>query len=398
MRLRHVLISGLVMAASAQATAASEGEYLAAAGDCSACHTAPKGKPLAGGVRFTTPLGDIWSTNITPDKQQGIGNYSFDDFDRAMRKGVAKDGHHLYPAMPYTAYAKMDPAQMRALYDYFMQEVLPQPQANRASDIPWPLSMRWPLAVWNGLFHDSTVFRPDPQKSAQWNRGAWLVEGPGHCGSCHTPRGWAMQEKGGSAADAAYLSGAELAGWYAPSLRGMEPKTVVDLLKTGRSQHSAVAGPMAEVVTNSTQYLTEEDLQAVGAYLHALPAVPTAIPATAKAAVDNGEKYYRQYCTTCHGSNGEGVDHFIPALAGNTAVTGENPLNAIRVVLEGAHTPLTQQSLSQTMPAYAWTLNDDRVAGVMSYIRSSWGNQAAAVTPEKVKAVRQLTGEQQEGK
>ncbi|WP_342754265.1 cytochrome c [Pantoea sp. MBD-2R] len=398
MRLRNLLIGGLVMAGSAQAVPMSEGEYLATAGDCSACHTAPKGKPLAGGVRFTTPLGDIWSTNITPDKQQGIGDYSFEDFDRAMRKGVAKDGHHLYPAMPYTAYAKMDPVQMRALYDYLMQEVQPQPLANRASDIPWPLSMRWPLTVWNALFHDSPVFRPDPQQRAEWNRGAWLVQGPGHCGSCHTPRGWAMQEKGESAADAAYLSGGELAGWYAPSLRGLEPKTVVDLLKTGRSQHSAVAGPMAEVVTHSTQYLTQEDLQAIGAYLHALPALPSAVSHTATTAAGNGKQSYRQYCATCHGSNGEGVDRFVPALAGNTAVAGESSLNAIRVVLEGAHTPLTQQGLSQTMPAYAWTMDDKQVADVMSYIRSSWGNQAAAVTPAKVKAIRQMTEKQQEGK
>ncbi len=396
MKLYHLLMAAVAVAGSAQAQAMSEGEYLAKASDCSACHTAQKGPPMAGGVRFTTPLGDIWSTNITPDKQQGIGDYRFEDFDRALRKGIAKEGHHLYPAMPYTAYAKMSSAQMHALYDYFMHDVQPQPLANRASDIPWPLSIRWPLAVWNRLFQDSTVFRPDPQQSAEWNRGAWLVQGPGHCGSCHTPRGWAMQEKGTRGEEAVYLSGAELDGWYAPSLRGLEPETVVDLLKTGRSQHRAVAGPMTEVVTHSTQYLTGQDLQAIASYLRSLPVTPSAVSTPVTMAAGNGEKNYRQYCATCHGKSGEGVDYFIPALAGNTAVTGDNPLNAIRVILEGAHTPLTQQNLSQTMPAYAWTMDDRQVADVMSYIRSSWGNQATVVTPVKVKAIRQLTEEQQE--
>lgn len=216
------LLSGMVLLlVSSAANAMSPGEYVAKAADCTACHTAPGGAALAGGLRFPTPPGDIYSTNITPDKQQGIGRYTFAEFDRAMRQGIARDGHHLYPAMPYTAYAKMSDKDMRALYDYLLHEVPASSQPNRDSDISWPLSMRWPLGIWNALFHNDDRYQPDAQQSAQWNRGAYLVQGAGHCGSCHTPRGWALQEQALDQSRSAYLSGAELDGWFAPSLRGM---------------------------------------------------------------------------------------------------------------------------------------------------------------------------------
>lgn len=178
MRMRSLYLLTL-LAAGGSAQAMSDGEYVAKAGDCTACHTSPGGALFAGGMKFPTPLGNIYATNITPDKQQGIGAYSFDEFDRAMRQGIAKDGHRLYPAMPYTSYAKMNAEDMRALYDYLMNEVPAQNTANRASDISWPLSMRWPLAVWNQLFHDDTPYQPDHNQSAEWNRGAYLVQGRG---------------------------------------------------------------------------------------------------------------------------------------------------------------------------------------------------------------------------
>lgn len=385
------LLSLLVAGGSAQAMSA--GEYVARAGDCTACHTAPGGALLAGGMKFPTPLGAIYATNITPDKQHGIGAYSFDEFDRAMRQGIAKDGHRLYPAMPYTSYAKMNAADMRALYDYLMKEVPAQNAANRAGDISWPLSMRWPLAVWNQLFHDDAQYRPDNGQSAEWNRGAYLVQGAGHCGSCHTPRGWAMQEKGLDSKDPAFLSGAELDGWYASNLRGMPQEEVAALLKTGRSRQAAVAGPMSEVVAHSTQYLTDSDLSAIAAYLHSLAAEkPQAEKAVAPVAGNQqaGQRTYAMYCSTCHGNKGEGSDNTIPALAGNATVTADNPLTALRVLLEGAQTPITRQATAIAMPGYGWALNDRQAADLMSYLRGSWGNQAGAVTAQQVQEARKL--------
>ncbi|ANS44278.1 c-type cytochrome [Serratia inhibens] len=385
------LLSLLVAGGSAQAMSA--GEYVARAGDCTACHTAPGGALLAGGMKFPTPLGAIYATNITPDKQHGIGSYSFDEFDRAMRQGIAKDGHRLYPAMPYTSYAKMNAADMRALYDYLMQEVPAQNAANRAGDISWPLSMRWPLAVWNQLFHDDAQYQPDNGQSAEWNRGAYLVQGAGHCGSCHTPRGWAMQEKGLDSKEPAFLSGAELDGWYASNLRGMPQEEVAALLKTGRSRHAAVAGPMSEVVAHSTQYLTDSDLSAIAAYLHSLAAEkPQAGKAVAPVAGNQqaGQRTYAMYCSTCHGNKGEGSDNTIPALAGNATVTADNPLTALRVLLEGAQTPITRQATAIAMPGYGWVLNDRQAADLMSYLRGNWGNQAGAVTAQQVQEARKL--------
>lgn len=387
------LLSLMLLLVGGAAHAMSAGEYVAKAGDCTACHTVPGGKTLAGGMKFPTPVGDIYATNITPDKQHGIGNYSFDEFDRAMRQGIAKDGHRLYPAMPYTAYAKMSEQDMRALYDYLMHEVAAQDTANRESDISWPLSMRWPLAVWNQLFHEDRPYQPDDRQNAQWNRGAYLVQGLGHCGSCHTPRGWAMQEKGLDSKSPEFLSGAELDGWYAPGLRGLKTDEVVALLKSGRSQHAAVAGPMSDVVTHSTQYLSDEDLQGIALYLQSLgaeTAKPVAAPVIPEPIMASGRQTYAMYCSTCHGNKGEGSDNVIPALAGNLSVTADNSLTALRVVLEGAHTPVTQHATATVMPGYGWVLDDQKAADLMSYLRGSWGNQAAPVTVEQVKKARAL--------
>jgi thiosulfate dehydrogenase len=383
----------MLLLAGGSAHAMSAGEYVAKAGDCTACHTAPGGKELAGGMKFPTPVGDIYATNITPDQQHGIGSYSFAEFDRAMRQGIAKDGHRLYPAMPYTSYAKMSEQDMRALYDYLMHEVPAQDTANRESDISWPLSMRWPLAVWNTLFHDDQTYQPDSKQSAQWNRGAYLVQGLGHCGSCHTPRGWAMQEQGLDNQSPDFLSGAELDGWYAPSLRGLKPDDVVALLKSGRSQHTAVAGPMGDVVAHSTQYLSDDDLKAIAQYVYSLEIVAPKLAATTSApsaSMASGGQTYAMYCSTCHGNKGEGSDNVIPALAGNLSVTAENPLTALRVVLEGAHTPVTQHATAIVMPGYGWVLSDQKAADLMSYLRGSWGNQAAPVTAEQVRDARKL--------
>ncbi|WP_447867467.1 c-type cytochrome [Rahnella bonaserana] len=388
--MKKLMIFATLMAAAGSAMAMSEGEYVAKAADCAACHTSPQGATLAGGVRFATPVGEIYSTNITPDIQHGIGGYSFEEFDKAMREGIAKDGHALYPAMPYTSYVKMSGKDMRALYNYLMKEVKSQPVANRENDISWPMSMRWPLRVWNSAFLEDGEFIPQADKSARWNRGAYLVQGAGHCGACHTPRGWAQQEKAVDEKDMAFLSGGELDGWSAPSLRGLKisQPELVTLLKTGRNTHDAVSGPMGEVITNSTQFMTDDDLNSMAVYLLSLKAEAQPAPAKKAVATEAGQQTFMRYCSTCHGVKGDGKDSAIPALAGNLTVNAENPQTLLRVILYGAQTPVTAEHMSNTMPGYGWTLTDQQAADLTNTLRASWGNQAAEVTPGEVAKAR----------
>jgi mono/diheme cytochrome c family protein len=388
--MKKLMIFATLMATAGSAMAMSEGEYVAKSADCAACHTSPQGADLSGGVRFATPVGEIYSTNITPDIQHGIGGYSFEEFDKAMREGIAKDGHALYPAMPYTSYVKMSGKDMRALYNYLMKEVKSQPVANRENDISWPMSMRWPLRVWNSAFLEDGEFIPQADKSAQWNRGAYLVQGAGHCGACHTPRGWAQQEKAVDEKDMAFLSGGELDGWSAPSLRGLKisQPELVTLLKTGRNTHDAVSGPMGEVITNSTQFMTDDDLNSMAVYLLSLKAEAQPAPAKKAVATEAGQQTFMRYCSTCHGVKGDGKDSAIPALAGNLTVNAENPQTLLRVILYGAQTPVTAEHMSNTMPGYGWTLTDQQAADLTNTLRASWGNQAAEVTPGEVAKAR----------
>ena len=388
--MKKLMIFATLMATAGSAMAMSEGEYVAKSADCAACHTSPQGADLSGGVRFATPVGEIYSTNITPDIQHGIGGYSFEEFDKAMREGIAKDGHALYPAMPYTSYIKMSGKDMRALYDYLMKEVKPQPVANRENDISWPMSVRWPLRVWNSIFLEDGEYRPQADQSAQWNRGAYLVQGAGHCGACHTPRGWAQQEKALDEKDMAFLSGGELDGWSAPSLRGLKisQPELVALLKSGRNTHDAVSGPMGEVITNSTQFMTDDDLNSMAVYLLSLKAEAQPAPAKKAVATEAGQQTFMRYCSTCHGVKGDGKDSAIPALAGNLTVNAENPQTLLRVILYGAQTPVTAEHMSNTMPGYGWTLTDQQAADLTNTLRASWGNQAAEVTPGEVAKAR----------
>lgn len=388
--MKKLMIFATLMATAGSAMAMSEGEYVAKSADCAACHTSPQGADLSGGVRFATPVGEIYSTNITPDIQHGIGGYSFEEFDKAMREGIAKDGHALYPAMPYTSYVKMSGKDMRALYDYLMKEVKPQPVANRENDISWPMSVRWPLRVWNSIFLEDGEYRPQADQSAQWNRGAYLVQGAGHCGACHTPRGWAQQEKALDEKDMAFLSGGELDGWSAPSLRGLKisQPELVTLLKSGRNTHDAVSGPMGEVITNSTQFMTDDDLNSIAVYLLSLKAEAQPAPAKKAVATEAGQQTFMRYCSTCHGVKGDGKAFAIPALAGNLTVNAENPQTLLRVILYGAQTPVTAEHMSNTMPGYGWTLTDQQAADLTNTLRASWGNQAAAVTPGDVAKAR----------
>ncbi|MBM0509948.1 c-type cytochrome [Aeromonas hydrophila] len=374
------------------APAMSAGEYVAKLGDCAACHTSEASKPLAGGKGFPTPIGAVYATNITPDKTHGIGNYSLPEFIKVMREGITRSGDPLYPAMPYTAYAKMSDEDLTALYHYLMQGVQPQAVANKKSDIPWPLNMRWPLNGWNWVYHDDSRFTPVAGKSEAWNRGAYLVQGAGHCGSCHTPRGLGMQEKALTEADPLYLSGATLDGWYAPNIRGTryDKQALIDLLKTGRSQHQAVSGPMAEVITHSSQYFSDADLASIATYLTELGDDAAASKGNRAYASAGGKADYAMYCSTCHGVNGQGNDHVIPSLVGNQTVLAEDPSSLLNVLLHGAETPVTQGNIGYHMPGYGWTLNDQQIAELVNTLRASWGNEGVAIKPETVKAQRAL--------
>ncbi|MDP9528944.1 c-type cytochrome [Pseudomonas protegens] len=387
-----------------------QGEYLARAGDCVACHTAKDGQPFAGGLPMETPIGVIYSTNITPDKT-GIGDYSFEDFDQAVRHGVAKNGSTLYPAMPFPSYARVSDADMQALYAYFMKGVAPVVRDNQDSDIPWPLSMRWPLAIWRWMFapsvEPSTVAAGgDPVIS----RGAYLVEGLGHCGACHTPRALTMQEKALSASDGSdFLAGsAPLEGWIAKSLRGdhkdglgsWSEEQLVQFLKTGRSDRSAVFGGMSDVVVHSMQYMSEADLTAIARYLKSLPAndpkdQPHSYDQQVAEALWKGDDskpgaaVYIDNCAACHRTDGHGYTRVFPALAGNPVLQSADATSLIHIVLKGGTLPATHSAPSTfSMPPFAWRLSDQEVADVVNFIRSSWGNQASAVKPGDVAALR----------
>ena len=379
------------------------GEYVARLSDCVACHSTPDGAPFAGGLEMATPVGNITATNITPDKETGIGNYSLADFDRAVRHGVAKQGHRLYPAMPYPSYVKLSDDDVRALYAWFMHDVKPVNQPNKASDIPWPLNMRWPLAFWNLAFSGEGTWQPDPQRDAQWNRGAYIVEGPGHCGSCHTPRGAAFNEKGLDASSPHFLAGALLDGWYAPSLRGdtntgmarWSEQDVYDFLKQGRNKHSVVFGSMTDAFNNSTQFMTDEDLRAVAHYLKVLPPgsnnadKPWQYQADAGNSDRPGAPVYAARCASCHGADGRGQAPWIPPLAGATSMQVDSA-SAINVTLNGSGRVVADGVPdAYRMPPYRRQLSDQQVADVLSYIRGAWGNNGNAVTAEQVKTLRE---------
>lgn len=407
------LLLGTGLAAQAdEATDAlvKKGEYLARAGDCVACHTAKGGKPFAGGLPMETPIGTVYSTNITPDAT-GIGQYSFEDFDLAVRKGVAKDGSTLYPAMPYPSYARVKDEDMRALYAYFMQGVQPVAQPNKATDIPWPLSMRWPLAIWRGVFAPEVkAWQAAAGADPVVSRGAYLVEGLGHCGACHTPRALTMQEEALSPADGKqFLAGsAPLEGWIAKNLRGdhkdglgsWSEEQLVQFLKTGRSDRSAVFGGMSDVVEHSMQHLSDTDLTAIARYLKTLPASdphdqPHVYDKHVAEALWNGDDskpgaaVYIDNCAACHRTDGQGYTRVFPALAGNPVVQTADATSLIHVVLDGGTVPATHTAPSNlTMPAFGWRLSDQEVAEVVNFIRTSWGNQGSAVSASDVKAIR----------
>ncbi len=389
---------GFTAAAQAEDLAA-RGEYLARAGDCVACHSVPGGQAFAGGLKMGTPLGAIYSTNITPDPDSGIGRYSLANFDRAVRHGIARDGHHLYPAMPYPSYAKLTDDDVHALYSFFMQSVPPSQQPNRPNEIPPLLAYRWPLALWNAIFTDTTPYVTRPDQDAAWNRGAYLVQGLGHCGACHTPRGLAWQEKALDESSPDYMAGAPLDGWSAPNLRG-EMRTglgtwmiadIVDFLKFGHNRDGSAFGSMINVINNSTPYLSAGDLNAIAVYLKSLPATATQTPYqyVSESSSDGGAAVYVASCATCHRTDGRGFSAYLPPLAGNPTVLDSDPSSLINIVLNGS-VPLVVEGAPAPyrMPQFRLELTDQQIADVLTFIRASWGNGAAAVTAAQAGSLR----------
>ncbi|WP_229260920.1 c-type cytochrome [Duganella levis] len=410
-KLTQFLTTAVLALAGAAANAAPDqaliqrGEYLARAGDCIACHSAA-GKPaFAGGLAIDSGHGIIYSTNITPDKQHGIGTYSEKQFADAVRKGVRADGTHLYPAMPYTSYAKVNDADIKALYAFFQSGVKPAAYDPPATKMNFPFNMRWGMGVWNYLFADTKPFVAQAGWSDKVTQGAYLVEGLGHCSSCHTPRGFAMNEKAGNSGQEKFLAGGELNDWPVPSLRGLprwSEAQIVDYLQTGRNHGSAVAGEMTSVVEHSTSQLQDADLQAVAAYLKQLTPVPPRGPAvkpqgkeetarklTAAVNLTLGERLYLDNCAACHFVNGKGASRVFPELDGATVINADNPTALVNVVLHGARTPSTEKAPSiLVMPGFSRRLSDAEVASLATFLRQGWSNSADSVSERDVAKIR----------
>jgi mono/diheme cytochrome c family protein len=375
----------------------AKGEYLATVGDCAGCHTAQGGARYAGGRVMATPFGNIPVPNITPDRETGLGEWSFEDFWQALHSGKGRHGELLYPAFSYTAYTKVHHDDALAIFAY-LQSLAPVHQVDMTPTLAFPYSVRNSLKAWRALYFREGEFKPDPARSPQWNRGAYLVQGLGHCNECHATR----DSLGGTPQDV-HLAGGQIPmqHWYAPDLstqrhgglEGWSEQDIVDLLKTGQSAKGAAFGPMAAVVSNSTQHMTEDDLRAIANYLQSLPAraapaAPTT-PFDAKTLTERGEKIYGQHCAACHGKSGKGVAGIYPPLDGNTSVTEPTGVNATRMVLLGGFAPVTAANpRPYSMPPFAQQLNDSEVAAVVTYIRRAWGNHASIVRSEAVSTYR----------
>jgi mono/diheme cytochrome c family protein len=380
------------------------GEYLARAGDCIACHTAPAGKPFTGGRAMPTPFGNLYTSNITPDDETGIGQWTADDFYRMMHTGISRDGTLLYPAMPFASYTKVTREDSDAIYAYLMS-VPPVRQKNRPHELRFPFNKRELLVGWRALYFREGEYVPDPKQSEQWNRGAYLVEGLGHCAMCHT----AVNRLGGTSEAAAFEGGMiPNQNWYAPSLTSNREaglgnwslKDIADLLQIGVSHRATVYGPMAEVVYNSLQYLTDEDATAMAVYLKSLapregePEVPSSARLVQPAVLELGRKIYDRQCAMCHGGEGKGFPPAYPPLAGNQSITMTSPVNSIRMVLNGGYPPGTRKNpRPHGMPPFAHILNDDEASAVVTYIRVAWGNTGTPVTPQQTNELRRLLPE-----
>ena len=369
------------------------GAYLARAGNCIGCHTTKGGEPFAGGRRLTTTFGIFVTPNITPDNETGIGNWNQDDFWQALHYGKSRDGRLLYPAFPYTEYTKVTRQDANAIFSY-LQSLKPVSQTNPPNEIHFPYNLKPLLYLWRKLYFKQGVYQVDQTKSEEWNRGAYLVQGLGHCNACHTTRNLV------GASDEDDLAGGQIMGtkWYAPSLTSsLEAGSgdwsideMVELLTVGITDRAVASGPMATIIGQSLQYLSQEDVKAMAVYLRSL----TVVDANTRPSVDfsvmsgsirrhleQGGEIYKQYCQECHGAKGEGVSGVYPPLAGNRSIMMASSLNTIRSVLNGGY-PATTKGNPQPygMPPFQQILHDKEIALVVSYIRNSWGNYGGLVS------------------
>jgi mono/diheme cytochrome c family protein len=382
----------------------ARGAYLARAGNCAACHTARGGPSYAGGLEIATPFGTVFSSNLTPDANTGIGSWSSAHFWRALHNGRSKSGRLLYPAFPYTSYTQVTREDADAIFA-FLRTVPAVQQPNLTNTLRFPFNSQAALAVWRALYFKPGVYRPEASRNAEWNRGAYLVKGLGHCSDCHSPR----DALGGTRPSLALAGGLiPLQNWYAPSLTSpheagvadWDAEDIVSLLKNGVASGAVVSGPMAEVVLRSTQYLSQDDLNAMAQYLKALPgaiskaeASAPASPANASGNVEKTAKLYEQHCAQCHGDKGQGVVNAYPPLAGNRAVTMTSAENLVQIVLNGGFAPATAGNPRPFgMPPFVLVLNDSEVAALITHIRTSWGNRASDITPTEVNRIRARQG------
>jgi mono/diheme cytochrome c family protein len=371
-----------------------KGRYLAVAADCASCHTVPGGgQPYAGGRPIETPFGNLVAPNITADRETGIGAWTDEEFDRAVRKGIRRNGSRLYPAMPYNDYTRMSRDDVLAIRAY-LNTVTPVRNAVEANTLPFPFNVRPMMAVWDALYFSEGVYKADPGKSPEWNRGAYLVNGPGHCGACHTPKSSLGGDK-----TAEFLQGGELQGWFAPNITGDAARglgrwsndDVATYLRTGHNRISAAIGPMAEVVSLSSSRLTDGDLVAIATYLKSLAYASNAPKALASddPAMVAGGAIFRDQCSACHGLDGRGTPQLFPSVADSSMVQSDDAQTLIRIVLLGARSVATDgEPTAPGMPSYSWQLNDDQVAAVLTFLRNSWGGAALEVSPAEVATVR----------
>ncbi len=394
------ILASLFLAAPALAQDGSSdqierGKYLVTMGDCAACHTAPGGKFLAGNYALNMPFGVIMTPNLTPDKDTGLGNWSYDDFDKAFRHGYSKNVGYLYPAFPFGWFTKVTDDDTKAIWAY-LQSVPAVNEKRQESQIPFPFSVRTALVTWRTAFFTDERFKPDPNASAEVNRGAYLVEGLGHCAMCHNEN-----KLVGNSSFAGRFGGGVIDGWYAPNItpdghQGIGAWTdeqVVTYLKTGTApgdRPGVAAGPMRQTIMESLSKVKEEDLKAMVAYLRTVPAKQTYKPKDL-AAFDKpdapGASTYLTYCSSCHQPDGKGIEGAVPALAGNTSVMSEGPETVLRVIYGG----LAAQSGLAPMVAIGQQMTDVEVRNVTDYIRNSWGNKAPPVTGEKASEARAAT-------
>lgn len=375
-----------------------QGRYLALAGNCAACHTNDAGGEMAGGVPFNTPFGVIYSTNITPDVETGIGSWTDLDFLNSMRHGLRPGGEHLYPAFPYTAFAKLTDDDVAALYAY-LKSIPAVQQPNPENDMAFPFNQRRLMSLWKGMFFESEVFVGNESRSDAWNRGAYLVEGLAHCGECHTPRNrFGAKRKAREMAGGEYIDSVrsgESKPWFAPNLTsathglGLWPeKDIAAYLKTGRNQFVETFGPMNEVIMLSTRHLSTDDVNAMANYLHSLPPVEDGNrKSPTEREMGMGRTVYNLHCGTCHLPTGLGDEKMAPQIAqGSLVVNAENPASLINVILYGPETaePPLPEKWRNPMEEFQYLLDDQEVAALASYLRSSWGNAGGVVEPDQV--------------